>query len=81
MKIRYTVHSVGNDLIDAPVEYQGATVNAKVPVVTVELVSEDPTQSNPVLRIRPQSEAELALWAVGSTIVGTFEPAGQEKSA
>lgn len=74
MKVNYTVHSLGNDQIDAPVEYRGARITAKVPMVTVELVSDDPTQSNPVLRIRPESEAELASWAIGTRIVGTFEP-------
>lgn len=74
MKIRYTVHSVGNDTIQAPVEYRGESIMAGVRVITVELVSEDPTQSNPVLRIRPESEAELAQWVRGAVIIGTFEP-------
>lgn len=82
MRINYTVHSVANDTVDALVDYRGEQVTAKVPVVTVELVSDDPAQSNPVLRIRPESEAELKAWAQGARIIGSFtpEPAQQQES-
>lgn len=78
MKIRYTLHSVGNDQVDADVEFQGATITAKVPRVTLELVSEDPLQGNPVLRLSPDDP--LASLDIGASIIGTFEP-GKESPA
>lgn len=82
MKISYTVHSVAHDMVDAPVEYEGVTITAKVPMVTVELVSDEPAQANPVLRLRPESPEELARWARGAVVIGTFEPqAASEESS
>lgn len=76
MKIGYTVHSVGNDLVDAQVDYRGATITAKVPMVTLELVSDDPAQGNPVLRVQPDDP--LASLADGARVIGTFEEESPE---
>lgn len=70
MKINYKVHSVGNDTINADVEFQGQTVTAGVRMVTLELVSDDPLQANPLLRLSPDDP--LASLDIGAAVTGTF---------
>lgn len=76
MKINYTVHSIGNDKIPTEVQFDGQTIVADVAVVTVELVSDDPRQGNPVLRVSPNDP--LAAMKFGSVVVGTFEALTKE---
>lgn len=73
MKIRYTVHTV------APYFHSGPVTEPIHPVTTVELVSDEPGQTNPILHV--PADSELAKAQAGDIVTGTFVLGGAEDGA
>lgn len=73
MKITYTVHSVSREDEEAEVTVGTTKVKAKVPVLVVELVSDDPGQKNHIIRV-PADEVEAGdkIFETGARVTGTF---------
>lgn len=76
MKITYTVHSVSREDEEAEVTIGTTKVAAKVPVLVVELVSDDPGQKNHIIRV-PADELEAGekIFETGARVIGTFSAA------
>lgn len=74
MGIRYTVLSVNQDEAEVDALVAGQTVKAKVPVLTVEMVSEDGSMGH-TFRFTQFGEDEMSLFVVGATVDASFAAA------
>lgn len=73
MQVRYTVAGCNVDEFSVEATVAGQTVQAKVPGLVVELVSEDGSMCH-MLRVRPTDMAAAEkLFAVGNGVVATFK--------
>lgn len=73
MKIRYTVHTV------APYFHSGPVTEPLAPLTMVELVSDEPGQTNPILNV--PTDDPLAKAQAGDIVIGTFNLGDEENGA
>ena len=75
MEIKYRVHSVEQQLVTALVTLNGEQVQAQVPGLVVEIVSDDGLMGHTLRLVPHDMEAALALFVLDTEIVSTFTPA------
>lgn len=71
MQMKATVRSAVPTMVPADVEYQGKTVKADIPVLDVELVTDNPAERNPMI-YAPIDHTEM--FQPGARVTITIEP-------
>lgn len=75
MRINATVHSIVRTKRPAEVQHGDQTIIADIPVLTVELVSDDPDQSNFTIHAPPDHEK---MFRRGAPVTITIAPRNEE---
>ena len=73
MQIRYKVHGVSHDEAEVDAVVAGQTVRAKIPVLTVEMGSEDGSMGH-TFRFSQFTDEQVKGFAVGADFDVTFTP-------
>ena len=74
-QIKYTVHGVSEVPVEVTVEFNGAPIQATVPGLVVELVSEDGTMTHTMKLVPAASDVDAlrAQYQPGVAITGSFD--------
>lgn len=74
MQVQYRVNGVSSHQVDADVDFQGETVQAKVSELQVELVDTAGVQGSLILRVRRKADidAARAKYVPGETVTVEF---------
>jgi hypothetical protein len=75
MEVLFKVHSAVEDDVTMPMTLNGSTVDAKVPGLVVELVSDDGSMCHTHRFVPGDMAAAKALFEVGAKITLTFSAA------
>lgn len=80
MKINYSVVSVTEDEAEVTAVVAGREMRAKIPMLTVEMISEDGSMGH-TFRFANYDDDEADKFTVGNAITATFTPAEPDAPA